>query len=89
MIQRRVCAFHPDRAAHAACVACGTVLCQECSTAYDGIFHCAQCLAARSRAGRGRAAPLRWVAMVLATGLLFLLHVRLAVWSGALLAGLR
>jgi hypothetical protein len=88
MIPRRTCAFHADRAAHAACVSCRTVLCQECATAYDGIFYCGHCLAERRRALRSRAAPLSWMAMLLATALLFVLHVRLAVWTGALLAGL-
>lgn len=89
MIQRRTCAFHADRAAHAACVSCRTVLCQECASAYDGIFYCAQCLSARRQALRSRAAPLGWLALVVAMGVLFVLHVRLAVWTGALLASLR
>jgi hypothetical protein len=89
MIQRRSCAFHPDRPGHAACMSCRTVLCQECATAYDGIFYCAQCLAARRRGARGRAAPLGWALMLLAMAVLFVLQVRLTVWTGALLAGLR
>jgi len=76
MLPRSSCAFHPERPGHAACVACRTVVCQECATAYDGIYYCARCLAAR-RAGRGRRrAPLGWVLMALATGALFFAGAR-------------
>jgi hypothetical protein len=89
MLQRRSCALHPDRPGHAACVVCRTVLCAECATAYDGIFHCARCLAARQAGGRRRRAPVGWALMLLATAALLFASVRLAVWSGVLLAGLR
>jgi len=89
MLQRSWCASHPDRPGHAACVVCRTVLCQECATAYDGIFYCARCLAERRRGARRRMAPVGWTLMVAATVGLFFASMRLAVWSGALLAGLR
>ena len=89
MLQRRWCSSHPDRPGHAACVVCRTVLCQECATAYDGIFYCARCLAARQAGATRRRAPFGWTLMVLAAAALFLASVRLAVWSGVLLAGLR
>jgi hypothetical protein len=89
MIQRRSCAFHPDRPGHAACVSCRTVLCQECAASYEGIFHCAACLAARRRSAAGRRRPLGWALLLAATLLLLVLHTRAAVWTGALLAGLR
>jgi hypothetical protein len=89
MIPRPICANHPDRPGHAACMQCRTVLCQECATASDGIFYCARCMAARRRASRGRRRPFGWAFMVLATLLLLALHARAAVWAGALLAGLR
>jgi hypothetical protein len=89
MIQRRTCAFHPDRPGHAACVGCRTVLCQECAASYEGIYYCATCLAARRRtAGRARA-PFGWAFLVLSTLLLLALHTRAAVWAGALLASFR
>jgi hypothetical protein len=89
MIQRRTCATHPDRPGHAACMQCRTVVCQECAAAYEGIFYCARCMAARRRAARGPRAPFGWAFMVLATLLLLALQARAAVWTGALLAGLR
>jgi hypothetical protein len=89
MIQRRSCAFHPDRPGHAACMRCRTVLCQECAASYEGIYYCASCLAARRRGAAGPRAPFGWAFMVLATLLLLGLHARAAVWAGALLAGWR
>ncbi|HET8645754.1 MAG TPA: hypothetical protein VFO85_09715 [Vicinamibacteria bacterium] len=70
-------------------MACHTVLCQECATAYEGIYYCARCTAARRRAAPGRRAPFGWVFMIAATLALLALHARAAVWAGALLAGLR
>ncbi len=89
MIQRRSCALHPDRPGHAACMRCRTVLCQECAASFEGIFYCAQCMAARRRAAAFPRAPFGWVLMVLATLLLLVLHARAAVWTGALLASFR
>jgi hypothetical protein len=68
---------------------CRTVVCQECATASEGIFYCARCMAARRRATGGRRAPFGWAFMILATIVLLGLHARAAVWTGALLAGLR
>ena len=45
----RTCERHPERPAAARCMACGRVLCQECTTTWEGINHCAACLAARGR----------------------------------------
>ena len=89
MIQRRVCAFHPERPGHAACMRCRTVLCQECASSSDGIFYCASCMAARRRAAGRRRAPFGWIFLALATLALLALHARAAVWAGALLAGWR
>jgi hypothetical protein len=79
MIQRRICAFHPDRPGHAACMRCRTVVCQECASSYEGIFYCAACMRA----------PFGWIFTVLATLVLLALHARAAVWAGALVAGWR
>jgi hypothetical protein len=89
MIQRRSCAFHPDRPGHAACMRCRTVVCQECASTYDGIFYCAACTAALRREAKGPRAPLGWILLVLATLGLLGVHARVAVWTGALLASFR
>ena len=38
---------HPARPAFAVCMSCAKPLCQECATQWDGIWHCAKCLAAK------------------------------------------
>lgn len=39
------CLYHPARPGVGICVKCGTVVCTECSTKFDGINHCAPCVA--------------------------------------------
>lgn len=39
------CQYHPARPGVGICVKCGTVVCTECSTKFDGINHCAVCVA--------------------------------------------
>lgn len=67
---------------------CAKTLCQECATQWDGIWHCAACLAAKRGAKVERSSVLSWLAVVTATALLLFLGARLMVWTGALLAGL-
>lgn len=40
------CKYHPDRAGVGICVRCGIVICTECTTRFEGINHCASCVAA-------------------------------------------
>ena len=39
------CKYHPERPGVGICVKCRTVVCTECSTRFDGINHCAVCVA--------------------------------------------
>lgn len=41
------CHYHPDRAGLGICVECRNVICVECTTQFEGINRCANCLAAR------------------------------------------
>lgn len=41
------CSQHPGRAGIGVCVECRRVVCAECSTQFEGINRCAQCLAKR------------------------------------------
>lgn len=82
------CAVHANRHAFARCMTCAKTLCQECATQWDGIWHCAACLAAKRGAKVERSSVLSWLAVVTATALLLFLGARLMVWTGALLAGL-
>lgn len=69
-------------------MACAKTLCQECATQWDGIWHCASCLAAK-RAVLVKRSP--WLGYLSASGvalLLLYLSARLMVWTGALIASL-
>ena len=71
------CSYHPDRPALALCVSCQRPLCQSCSTLWDGMHHCATCLAQRRAAvverGTGwRTAMLGLVTLALLAGTTFL-----------------
>jgi len=44
------CQYHPERMGIGICVECRSVICQECSTQFEGINRCARCLAARHAA---------------------------------------
>ena len=41
------CHYHPDRAGLGICVECRNVICTECTTQFEGINRCAQCLGDR------------------------------------------
>ena|SRR5438445_10499786 len=43
------CHYHPARPGIGICVECRQVICQECTTQFDGINRCAACLAKMSR----------------------------------------
>jgi hypothetical protein len=83
------CAHHPERQAFAICMSCRTTLCQECATQWDGIWHCAACLAKKRRGTRKRSSVAGWLTVAAASAGLFYLSIRVMVWTGALLAGLR
>jgi hypothetical protein len=85
----RVCAFHDERPAYAVCMSCAKLLCQECASQWDGIWHCAACLAAKRAAIHHESHAGGWIAVTAASLLLLLVCAKFMVWSGALLAGLR
>ena len=82
------CAVHDQRQAFARCMACTKTLCQECATQWDGIWHCASCLAAKRGRKVERSPVFAWIGVV--TVSLFLLYAgaRVMVWTGAVIAGL-
>ena len=82
------CAFHAARPAFARCMACSKMLCQECATQWDGIWHCSACLAAKRSAKRERSAVFSWISVIAASLLLLYLGARVMVWTGAILVGL-
>lgn len=82
------CAVHPQRHAFARCMKCAKTLCQECATQWDGIWHCAACLAARRGTKTERSPLLSWAGVIATSLLLLFLGARVMVWAAAALAGL-
>lgn len=87
MAQR--CSYHAERSAFAVCMSCTKTICQECATQWDGIWHCAPCLAAkRTTVVRTKTWP-GWLSLIAASAVLLFLTARAMVLCGVLLAGLR
>ena len=51
------CHYHPERAGLGICIECRHVICQECTTQFDGINRCASCLG--QKLAKSRALPPR------------------------------
>jgi hypothetical protein len=56
------CHYHPERAGLGICVECRNVICTECTTQFEGINRCAQCLSARLQKARTLVARQDWSA---------------------------
>lgn len=54
------CFFHGQRLGIGVCVECRRVVCQECSTQFEGINRCAQCLARMVHRPGARPALREW-----------------------------
>jgi hypothetical protein len=71
------CHYHPERAGLGICVECRHVICQECTTQFDGINRCASCLGQKLARSRTLAPRREW-----SVGNLFLAVASfLAVWG--------
>ncbi len=79
-----VCAHHPDLPAHALCMSCRKVVCQECATEWDGINYCVVCLAARRGTSRARSSIVGLLLTVAVSVALYFAAARLMVWVGVL-----
>lgn len=82
------CFFHPDRPAVAICVSCQRPICTSCSTLWEGIHCCIDCLAARRAATGRRGVRLRTVGVLLAFLALLAVLTFLRARIGVFLAGL-
>lgn len=82
------CSVHERRPAFARCMACAKMLCQECATQWDGIWHCAACLAAKRGRVVRRSPFFSWAAVVTLSLFMLFAGARVMVWTAALLAGL-
>jgi hypothetical protein len=59
------CSFHPQRLGIGICVECRKVICAECTTQFEGINRCAQCLAKLAPKLKPKAALAEWGAVSL------------------------
>jgi hypothetical protein len=82
------CAHHADRPGIALCMSCRKVVCQECTTTWDGVNHCRPCLSARGTQRAERTSPVAWAVWAAAMLLLLAAAGRLMAWSGAFVARL-
>jgi len=82
------CSNHPARPAFAVCMACAKPLCQQCATQWDGIWHCAKCLAAKRGSSQIGSHFGGWLALIFSSLLLLYVSARMMVWAGALLSGM-
>ncbi|HEX2834365.1 MAG TPA: hypothetical protein VHW00_15250 [Thermoanaerobaculia bacterium] len=82
----QVCAVHSQRPVFARCMSCRKMLCQECATQWDGIWHCAACLSAKRGAQVERSPILGWIAVVFSSLVLLFTGARVMVWAGAMIA---
>jgi hypothetical protein len=70
------CHYHPERSGIGICVECRRVICMECTTQFEGINRCSQCLAATLSRLKASARRIDWslgnvLLSLLAMGLLF------------------
>jgi hypothetical protein len=82
------CSVHDQRPAFARCMTCTKMLCQECATQWDGIWHCATCLAAKRGSAVQRSPLFAWIAVVMLSLTMLFAGARVMVWTAALVTGL-
>ena len=82
------CSVHDQRPAFARCMTCQKMLCQECATQWDGIWHCAACLGSRRGAAVQRSPFFSWIAVVALSLVMLFTGARVMVWTAALIGGL-
>jgi hypothetical protein len=80
------CSVHAQRPAFARCMTCTKTLCQECATQWDGIWHCAACLAAKRGQKVERSPVFAWIGVVAVSLFLLYAGARVMVWTGAVIA---
>ena len=67
-------------------MACSAMLCQECATQWEGIWHCASCLAKKRGNVVARSPFLAWIGVILFSLTFLYLGARVMVWTSALIA---
>lgn len=80
------CATHLQRPAYARCMSCQSMLCQECATQWEGIWHCTACLGKRRGATAAKSPVASWIGVSLLSLTFLYLGARVMVWASALVA---
>jgi hypothetical protein len=70
------------------CMSCRKLLCQECTSLWEGINYCGECAGALARPAQQRASRGGMIVMLVFTITIAIALIRVAVGMGALLAGL-
>jgi hypothetical protein len=86
LLTAQICAHHPERPGIALCMSCRKVVCQECTSTWDGVNHCRPCLAARGARPQERSSLLAQAFWPVAMLLLLAVTGELMAWSGAFMA---
>ena len=84
-LKQSQCANHPERYGHALCMSCRKTLCQECATEWDGIYHCAACLAKQRTAAPTGASKAGYILVAAVCVILFFIGPKLLLWGATLL----
>lgn len=79
--------MHPERFSHAVCMSCRRFMCQECTTQWDGINYCVECVVRQRPEKTARTAAVSLILMMCAAAAAAFGIVRLIVVIGASLAG--
>jgi B-box zinc finger protein len=87
-LARQWCAEHPDRHSHAVCMSCRKLLCQECTTQWEGINYCRACVGALAAAPVKRSRPVGAFFMIAFSIAMLFALVELAVRMGVFFAGI-
>lgn len=87
-LARQSCAEHPDRHSFAICMSCRKVLCQECTTPWEGINYCRGCVATLAATPLRRSGPIPLILMIVFGAAMAVALVRLIVGVGVYLAGM-
>lgn len=69
-------------------MSCAKNLCQECATQWEGIWHCAACLAVKRGAVVQRSPVWNWFAVITLSFVMLFAGARLMVWTAAVIAGM-
>lgn len=69
-------------------MSCTKMLCRECATEWDGIWHCTACLGARRTVTVAQRPALRWLGVLMTTAVFAFLTTRVLLWVGAVAARL-